>query len=389
MIADHIECPSCSTLVLRKILYERKKCPVMNNVTYDTYKESKICLSGDINLTRCEFCGLIFNSSFDKSLINYDMSYNNLRSLSQVYIDHLSQVANICSEFINQNDIVLDIGCGKGDFLKKLNDVTGCKGFGYDQSYDGEKNYNDNTVFFNNYFDPNEVQTSYDAIVLRHVLEHIPDPYEFLLKILNKKIIKNGTNLLIEVPDIDWIIKNKTFYDITYEHCNYFSKNSLSNLLNRLGWHIEKIQNVYDGQYLLLNATYNGYFDKNLNNKYEQISKINFQKFEEAKKKFCETIKNAENVCIWGASGKGVLVLSEFSEELLEKVKFVIDINPKKQGKYLPLSGKLVTSPNILKNYKGQLVVIVMNEIYQDEIKKNINSMGVDAIFINSTFGSL
>ena len=110
---------------------------------------------------------------------------------------------------------------------------------------------------------------------------------------------------------------------------------------------------------------------------------------EEAKKKFYEIIKNAEHVCIWGASGKGVLVLSEFSEELLEKVKFVIDINPTKQGKYLPLSGKLVASPNILKNHKGQLFVIVMNEIYQNEIKKNISSMGVDAIFINSTFGSL
>ena len=110
---------------------------------------------------------------------------------------------------------------------------------------------------------------------------------------------------------------------------------------------------------------------------------------EQYKDSGAEILKNAENVCIWGASGKGVLVLSEFSEELLEKVKFVIDINPKKQGKYLPLSGKLVTSPNILKYQKGQFFIIIMNEIYQDEIKKNINSMGVDAIFINSTFGSL
>ena len=66
-----------------------------------------------------------------------------------------------------------------------------------------------------------------------------------------------------------------------------------------------------------------------------------------------------------------------------------IDINPKKQGKYLPLSGKIVAPPNALKKHKGQLVVIVMNEIYQDEIKKTLTLMGIDAIFINSTFGSL
>ena len=354
-------------------------------MTYDSYKESRSCLSGDVNLVCCPICGLTFNSSFDKNLISYDMSYDNLRSLSQVYTDHLSQIANICSEWISQDDIVLEIGCGKGDFLKKLNDSTGCKGFGYDKSYEGKKNYNKKVVFFDNYFNPEKTQMNYNAIILRHVLEHVSDPYEFLLKMLNKKIIKHGTHLMIEVPDIEWIIKNKTFFDITYEHCNYFSKNSLSHLVKRLGWHIENLQNVYGGQYLLLNASYNGHPSKNFDNKSNQILLSNFKKFEDAKKKFYEAIKTAESVCIWGASGKGVLVLSEFSDELLKKIKFVVDINPIKQGKYLPLSGKLVVSPDALKTHKGQLVVIAMNEIYQEEINNTLSSMDVDAILMSST----
>ena len=139
MKTDQIKCPSCYSSIQRKFVYERKKCPVLNNVTYDTYKESRSCLSGDVNLVYCPICGLTFNSSFDKNLISYDVSYDSLRTLSQVYTDHLSQVANISSEWISQDDIVLEIGCGKGDFLKKLNDSTGCKGFGYDKSYEGEK----------------------------------------------------------------------------------------------------------------------------------------------------------------------------------------------------------------------------------------------------------
>ena len=385
MKTDQIKCPSCYSLIQRKFVYERKKCPVINNVTYDSYKESRSCLSGDVNLVYCPICGLTFNSSFDKNLISYDVSYDSLRTLSQVYTDHLSQVANISSEWISQDDIVLEIGCGKGDFLKKLHDTTGCKGFGYDTSYEGEKNYNKKIVFFDNYFNQDKAQINYDAIILRHVLEHISDPYEFLLKTLNKKIIKNGTHLMIEVPDIDWIIKNKTFFDITYEHCNYFSKNSLSYLVKRLGWHIENLQNVYGGQYLLLNASYNGLPSKNFNHKSSQILLSNFKKFKDAKKKFYEAIKTAENVCIWGASGKGVLVLSEFSDELLKKIKFVVDINPNKQGKYLPLSGKLVVSPDALKTHRGQLVVIVMNEIYQEEINSTLSSIGVDATLISST----
>ncbi len=389
MQTDQIKCPSCYSSIQRKFVYERKRCPVINNVTYDSYKESRSCLSGDVNLVCCPICGLTFNSSFDKNLISYDMSYDNLRSLSQVYTDHLSQIANICSEWISQDDIVLEIGCGKGDFLKKLSDSTGCKGFGYDKSYEGEKNYNKKVVFFDNYFNPGKAQMNYDAIILRHVLEHISDPHEFLLKTLNKKIIKNRTHLMIEVPDIEWIIKNKTFFDITYEHCNYFSKNSLSHLVKRLGWHIENLQNVYGGQYLLLNASYNGHPSKNFDNKSNQILLSNFKKFEDAKKKFYEAIKTAESVCIWGASGKGVLVLSEFSDDLLKKIKFVVDINPSKQGKYLPLSGKLVVSPDALKTHRGRLVVIAMNEIYQKEINGTLSSMGVDAILMSSTLRNL
>ena len=135
----------------------------------------------------------------------------------------------------------------------------------------------------------------------------------------------------------------------------------------------------------MLNASYNGLPSKNFNHKSSQILLSNFKKFKDAKKKFYEAIKTAENVCIWGASGKGVLVLSEFSDELLKKIKFVVDINPNKQGKYLPLSGKLVVSPDALKTHRGQLVVIVMNEIYQEEINSTLSSIGVDAIIMPST----
>ena len=45
-------------------------------------------------------------------------------------------------------------------------------------------------------------------VVLRHVLEHIPKPYEFLL--LLKSVFKKS-KIYIEVPEFNWIKKIKLF----------------------------------------------------------------------------------------------------------------------------------------------------------------------------------
>ena len=38
--------------------------------------------------------------------------------------------------------------------------------------------------------------------------------------------------IYIEVPNYDWIVANQTFFDITYEHVNYFSQMSLNKLFD-------------------------------------------------------------------------------------------------------------------------------------------------------------
>ncbi|REN21137.1 methyltransferase domain-containing protein, partial [Mycobacterium tuberculosis] len=61
---------------------------------------------------------------------------------------------------------------------------------------------------------------SADTIVLRHVLEHIPQPFEFLKEIADA----NGGQgkIYIEVPCFDWICRHGAWFDIFYEHVNYF-----------------------------------------------------------------------------------------------------------------------------------------------------------------------
>jgi hypothetical protein len=72
---------------------------------------------------------------------------------------------------------------------------------------------------------------------------------------------------------------------------------------------------------------------------------------------------------IWGGASKGV-IFSIMKERVGQPVKMVIDINPAKQGKFLPLTGLQVQSPeNALSEILPGSTIYVMNSNYLDEIK--------------------
>ena len=73
---------------------------------------------------------------------------------------------------------------------------------------------------------------------------------------------------------------------------------------------------------------------------------------------------------IWGASSKGV-IYSLFLQRAGVTVDQVVDINPAKQGRYLPLSGMRVSSPQeAMEALPAQANLFVMNSNYLEEIKR-------------------
>ena len=66
-------------------------------------------------------------------------------------------------------------------------------------------------------------------------------------------------------------------------------------------------------------------------------------------------------------------------DDTIKRIKYAIDINPKKQGKFLPLSAKRVYLPEKLKEIEGKISVLIMNEMYEREICQNLDNMDVDA----------
>ena len=77
---------------------------------------------------------------------------------------------------------------------------------------------------------------------------------------------------------------------------------------------------------------------------------------------------------IWGAGSKGVAFLTTLG--VGDGLAYAVDINPHKHGFFMPGTGHEVVSPAYLREGLPD-VVVVMNEIYEVEIRRKLAEMGL------------
>ena len=268
--------------------------PILTSIRHKFKKKSFNV--GNVNLRLIRRHNFIFNNSFDEKKIKYNKKYNNDQSKSKVFINHLLDVKRFIEKKFDKNTSICEIGCGKGYFLKLLQENYK-NIIGYDTSYEGNKKN-----VFKKYLSSKD-KISSDLIILGHTLEHIPKHFQFL-KML-KKISLGDPYILIEVPDLDWIKKKQAFWDITYEHVNYFTKKTFQNLFSKP---IE-IKNFFNGQYLLVLAKLSS-LNLNYNKKIGQ-EKIKIDKIFPNINKRIDKIEKASSgdIYLWGGSTKTLMFL--------------------------------------------------------------------------------
>jgi SAM-dependent methyltransferase len=334
-----------------KLLYQVDKLPIFQNRMYTTKAEAIACPRGDVWLVEDLDSGLIYNSQFNSELMQYDSAYQNEQALSSVFKEHLQLVSRIIDRSIGRSNLV-EVGCGKGYFLEALLkygfDVTG-----FDPSYEG-----DNEHIRCQHFEPSSGILA-DGLILRHVLEHIEDPVNFLFQLSKANGAKG--RIYIEVPCFNWICDNRVWFDIYYEHVNYFRLTDFSRIFGEV---IES-GHLFGGQYIYVVAELSSL----------RVPKRDYNDPVFFPKDFDSHLPKASNgnghsVAIWGGASKGV-IFSLLMARVGIKVSIVIDINPAKQGLFLPATGLLVSSPDeVLSNLKAGSDLYVMNSNYLEEIKK-------------------
>lgn len=333
-----------------KTLYKQEKFPVFQNRMYDTAEEAQACPTGDICLVQNQATGLIYNHSFRPELVIYDSAYQNEQGLSTSFQAHLRQVLQIIESRLGKTNLV-EVGCGKGLFLELLAqngfDITG-----FDPTYEGT-----NPKVRRHFFEKG-VDIQAEGLILRHVLEHIPAPVSFLKQLSEANGGKG--RVYIEVPCFDWICQNKTWFDVFYEHVNYFRLGDF----DRIFGNVLESGRIFGGQYLYVVAELSSVRSPEM----PPCGAVQFPS------DFTSGIQRGVQgapfeTIIWGGASKGV-IFSIMKERVGQPVKMVIDINPAKQGKFLPLTGLQVQSPeNALSGILPGSTIYVMNSNYLDEIK--------------------
>jgi hypothetical protein len=334
-----------------KLLYQQDQLPIFQNRMYDTEPEAKACPKGDVRLVEDQSSGLVYNAAFRPELMTYDAHYQNEQAVSPLFQAHLESVAQIIDRCMGRDSIV-EVGCGKGYFLEMLL----AKGFGitgFDPTYEGQ-----NPRVVKHYLAPG-IGITAKSLVLRHVLDHIQNPFQFLTQL--KEANGGRGKIYIEVPRFEWICEHRAWFDVFYEHVNYFR---ISDFHRMFGTVVDS-GSLFGGQYLFVIGDLATLREP----RRDSMDGVAFpQDFTE------KIVKPAGGrsgpAAIWGGASKGV-IFSLLKARAGERIGTVIDINPAKQGKYLPATGLLVRSPaEVLATLPKGSTIYVMNSNYTDEIKK-------------------
>ncbi len=392
------KCPVCGNKSLISTVY-RKYIPVMQNYVYKSKEKAMNSNKGEFSLEICDNCGFGFNSKFDNSLLTYDEGYDNSIPSSVFHSYHLDIVNYLNQNYPIEKGFIVDIGCGKGEFLKTLcKQFPKATGLGIDPSCEIKGHIKEdeikNVKFIQDVFKPEYITHRPSLVICRHILEHIEEPVDFLESIKQSLKLYSDTPFFFEIPDTEWIIENEAFWDFCYEHCNYYSISSFSNLLRLSGFKVIKMKKGFGDQYLWIETCINDDEKKksinsaNNNNFIEKIlaySKKEVKNILAIKEKLSNFKTEGKIIAIWGMATKGV-VLSNLIDEDLKIIDVCIDINSNKQGKFIPLLGHEIVAPERLTNFKNEsLIIIIMNPNYTNEIKEEVAEFSLKANFYNAS----
>jgi SAM-dependent methyltransferase len=280
-------------------------------------------------------------------------------------LDHMK---GIVARFGLKDKKALEIGCGEGGMLDVLAEA-GLAAVGMEASERSvAAGRAAGRTVLNAFIDDVEKINGgpFDLFISYNFLEHLPNPDGAL------KTVYSNTSLdavgYVTVPNLDYLVETRCFYEFVADHLSYFTKSTLSFALERNGFEVlkcEEINNRNDVAVLVKKRQ-----AISLQDDYRNVQRL----IQDLQRIVGDYVRRSQKVAIWGA-GHRTLALMALGQ--LAGVEYVVDSAKFKQGRFTPVLHRPVVSPEHLRSHPVDCLLIMVPGRYPEEVLKSVRAMGL------------
>ncbi len=381
-------CPNCQSQGMQ-VFYELRQVPVHSVLLLTSRQEAQGYTKGDIVLGFCPACGFISNLAFVPEVHEYSDKYEPTQGYSATFnAFHQRLAENLIERYDLRGKKVIEIGCGQGEFLNLLCRLGGNQGIGFDPAYVGRPEDPEipaGVTFVQDFYSEKYTHHQADLVACKMTLEHIQDTTDFVRTVRKSIGDHLETKVFFQVPNARYVFGDLAFWDIYYEHCSYFSLGSIARLFRQQGFDVVDLWTDYDDQYLMIDAVpITGSPQPPLpqeadlvtvTREVERFAGLYPPKLAAWRSFFEQARAGGRKVVLWGGGSKAVAFLTTLNIQV-DTLAYAVDINPRKSGTFIAGTGQAIVHPSFLQEYRPDLV-IVMNPVYCDEVRRNLTQMGL------------
>lgn len=372
-----------------EVFHSAAEIPTNSCLLLSSRAEAEAFPTGRIRLGFCHVCGFISNVDFDEGMAEYSGRYEETQGFSPVFLEFARGLAK---HWVDKYDLagkaVLEVGCGKGEFLTMMVEEGAGTGIGIDPGVKADRigsEAKDRLTWIADFYSDAYRDIEADALVCRHTLEHISPVGDFMRMIRSNIGDRTDMVVLFELPDVLRVLREVAFWDVYYEHCSYFSLGSLARLFRATGFEVLDVALAYDNQYLLIEARPSSTAQDTAPSPQEaglaelaagvQSFASGYGRTKERWRRQVTALRSeGKGTVIWGAGSKGVAFLTQLG--LHDDIEYAVDINPYKHGMFMAGTGQQIVAPEFLVEYRPDRV-IVMNPVYLNEIANKLKELGL------------
>lgn len=310
----------------------------------------------ELTVCQCSGCGLV---QLSNDPVPYYKEVIRAAAVSPVLRDlKTRQFSDFIRKYSLGGKKLIEIGCGRGEFLGFLPPL-GVEASGLEYSEAAVRHCAESGLKASKGYPDGEMgllpEGPFDAFLLLMFLEHMPDPNSALKALAAN--LKAGAAGLVEVPNFDMLVRARLFSEFIGDHLLYFSRETFLTTLNLNGFEVLDCAELREGYVLSAEVRKRGPLDISgfAGRQAEITAGLNafIGRFGERK------------VAVWGAGHQALAVLALAG--LGDRIRYVVDSAPFKQGKYTPATHLPVVPPDALRTDQVE-AVIVMAASYSDEV---------------------